>query len=134
MSTKDTVTQARATSPDAQGVSPAAEVPSVAEEAPVVTPEVPLVVGDVLREIKTPAVSPPNDPLADAVTTAVGSPQAGRSPEVEIESPETSTASPKEAPTRRISAGAALAEKVGIDLNAISRGTLVSPSRARAKH
>ena len=109
MSTQDTGTRARLTSPDAQGVKPAAEVPSVAEEAPVVTSEVPLVAGDILREIKTPAVSPPSDPLVEVVTTAVGSPQAGRSPEVESESPETSTASPNEVPTRRISAGAALA-------------------------
>jgi hypothetical protein len=79
---------------------------------PVITSEVPLLAGDVLREIKTPAVSPPSDPMS-------------MPPTAQVSSPENTTVANALA-TRRLSAGAVIAEAIGIDLNAIGRGTFYS--------
>lgn len=70
---------------------------------PVVVSEVPVVSGDVLRDTKTPAVSPPIDPLSNRALNTI-----------------TTTSTSK---ARRPSAGATFAEVVGIDLNAIGIGT-----------
>lgn len=78
--------------------------------APIVTSEVPVLSGDVLRSIKTPAVSPPS-------STAAIPPSSTTSATVDATSIMNALAA------RRLSAGAILAEQVGIDLNAIGRST-----------
>lgn len=73
----------------------------VARPVPVVTAEVPLLAGDVMREVRTPAVNPPQN----ASATRDGSPEG--------------PAVVNALATRRLSAGAVVAEQIGIDLNAI---------------
>ena len=75
---------------------------------PVVTTEVPILAEDVLRQIKTPIISPPKDPMSVPPKARETSPAS------------TSVASATA--TRRLSAGAQIAEAIGIDLNAIGKG------------
>ena len=65
---------------------------------------------DVMREIKTPAVTPPRDPISQPPTAQETSPE--------------STTVVNALATRRLSAGAVIAEQIGIDLNAIGKGAL----------
>lgn len=83
---------------------------------PVITSEVPLLAGDVLRQVYTPVVSPPSDPMSV--------PSMGR-----VMNPESTATITGALATRRLSAGAVIAEQIGIDLNAIGKGELTTLPR-----
>ena len=74
----------------------------------------PLAPGDVNHRINTPAVMPP--------ANAFGTPFDSIATMDAATAPSSPTDSPNGAGARRPSAGAAFAEAVGIDLNAIGRG------------
>ncbi|KAJ3557482.1 hypothetical protein NM688_g1450 [Phlebia brevispora] len=81
-----------------------------AATAAIITSEVPLVASDVLRDIKAPASLPHKDPLANADANPLANPTSPTDLLV------------SDAPAaRRLSAGEAFAEKVGIDLNKVGR-------------
>ena len=92
---------------------------SVARPVPVVTPEVSLFTGDVMRDIKTPVVSPSSDPMAQPLTA------------MRTSSPEQTTVA-HALTARRPSAGASIAEQIGIDLNAIGKGACTASLQRRS--